>query len=155
MHGASRIDPRPTFSANKGYAMTRRAKIITVGAVLAAGAALWLFVFPNPGHGINRRNFRLIRVGMTEGEISNLLRVPPGHYATTHGTGDIGHVDLESFPRGAKQPEGGTMKDWIAEDCGISVVFDREGKAYLVMYVKYPQNSTSIFNWLRRTLGLS
>jgi hypothetical protein len=58
--------------------MTRaRAFVVFVIAVAAAGLGFWLVL---PRHRIDREHYLMVKEGMTEEEVEELLGAPPGNY---------------------------------------------------------------------------
>src|SRR5262249_16745375 len=78
--------------------------LLVVSASLLVGGYL-LLMLTAPKHRINRNGFAKIRLGMTEEEVQEILRVPSGDYVT--GRGEMG--EIVSF---GSSKEGDAETEW-------------------------------------------
>jgi hypothetical protein len=101
--------------------------------LMAAGcvALLPAWLFP-PSDPIGPRSYERIRLGMAEGEVEEILGMPPGHYYTPP-RGRLGPFGLPIEekgrpPRGLSDAERPLTKEWWGDDYAVEVAFDQSGK---------------------------
>ena len=128
--------------------MSRRRKILAGLAALFTIAAVvvgiqWLLA---PKHRINKESLELIKEGMTQKEVEDILGVPPGDYS--YG----GFRDLY-FDTWSAEP---VSEEWVGEETGIYVTFDPHGGrvAFVRSFNVHPSVET-ILTKIKRWLGIS
>lgn len=108
--------------------MTRIRLLLCLLACIAFFAVGFILLSIRTGPRINQASFDLIQEGMTEAEVVQILRGPPGDY----GPGEeLPLVTVEISDRT-------TYRRWSADDFSINVAFDQGGR----VFAKWPGTST-------------
>lgn len=133
--------------------MKRRLLYATVAlaaVLVGAYALLWLTA---PPERIDRATFERLRVGMTEGEVEELIGAPPGDYTRDPPEPEPPRV-LNDEPRL-------TLSRWAGPDGRIVVFFDHQGRIQekefwgWVPGDPFAPQSRSLLARLRRGLGIT
>ena len=131
----------------------RKRPVLALGLLAAllllAGGALLVWV-NIPRHHINQEGFEKIQVGMTWGEVEEILGVPPGDYG--QGKRSTGYIIGEFDPDFPIVHDEQNMEEWSAGDVLVRVVYDREGR--VGWKVLGTVTREDFFARLRRWLGL-
>jgi hypothetical protein len=93
--------------------------------VLLAGAGFLAIRQYSPRHDIDRQGIGTLRKGMTEAEVVQLYKVPPGDYSTKRVAYPVGPYFTDF---GWKTAEPACWKTWYTDRMRIQVGFDPDGK---------------------------
>lgn len=92
---------------------------------------------------ITPANIARIEIGMTEGEVEEILGVPAGHYNKTSPPVKI-------------DPDDGRCKIWVGDSPGVALLFEK-GKVAKIDRVTVPREKTlrraihsSVHSWVER-----
>ncbi len=99
----------------------RKTRLVSLGGACAVGVAVAILsaVIANRS-GINRANWRKVRDGMTEADVTKIFGCPPGTYTATPVAPN---ENLAHYP-----PRDGYDRVWHGEGCTIVVRFDGQGR---------------------------
>jgi hypothetical protein len=117
-------------------------------AVPIGSLALWLFFLPDAECPISQEGYRALRPGMSEKEVNDLLRVPPGSYTS-------GPVSAVNPSLGIIGPSPGKLKaarsaSWFDDKTGVHVDYDVDGKLLGAFAWSHSRHPTR--DWIRRSL---
>ncbi len=126
----------------------RRRKLLlgTLAALLALAGVAAFALWPRP-QWVTRKNFRLIRVGMSRAEVYAILG-PSGDYRTGPPAESISHAaDLEA--EGSLR-DGDSSLDWQSDEAWIYVTFDGDSHVRWKQFfpnAKAEQNPLENLRW--------
>jgi hypothetical protein len=125
--------------------MTKRRLLLTVGFLAMVAVMGWLALWLNsPRHRINEDTVKLIKNGMTQGDVEAIFGIPPGHYT------DGGFY----FDHSLHNPPTQDRKEWVGKDVAVDVFFDASGKVLRVDHFRVTRSGNEPFlaklrRWLR------
>jgi len=103
--------------------MRKRWLLLVVGLVagLGLGGAV---LFLTRGSPITPQNVARIRVGMTQPEVEDILRGPPGNAPPGIGV-PAGYLPVKDV---SGKPTGDTQGTWVGDEYAVEVLFDGQGR---------------------------
>jgi hypothetical protein len=120
--------------------MARNRLLLALGLLASTAAGVVIFLWAiTPRHRINPESFEKIQLGMSQEEVENILRVPPGDY----GPGEA--MTFKYFNFADSEPVS-----WLAGEYGIFVRYDIQQRVEAKWTQDIARRKESFFHRLRR-----